>query len=108
MNDELCSLACDRILVLSRQILDLLDKDLIEDALELNSKRLEMIKDFTESLDGYRSETLTKFCQEFVKFHEIIMSKIKDMQKFLVESMQNRHSTAKKICAYQNVSRIGK
>ncbi len=107
INPEEYSATCEKILDLSHLILNLLEKDQVEEALDANVERLAMIKDFSESLGGYRSPEITKFCGEYIRLHEVVVAKILDMQRNLQDSLQNRHASAKKVCAYQNVSRIG-
>lgn len=108
INPEDCSSICKSILEMSREVLDLLDRDLVEEALSVNCRRLEQVKVLSESLAGFRSKELTEFCHEYIRIHEEIVSKISDMQRVIRKSLENRHSTAKKMCVYQDVSRVGR
>ncbi len=107
--DELPDLY-SRILDITREALRLLEEDQVEEAVNLNSAKLELLRSASEINPlppEFRSQALS-FCAQYAELNDLMVRRIGDMKDRIEESLRNRRSSGKKVCTYQSISQVGR
>jgi hypothetical protein len=100
----------EKIIDMSRSTLKLLEDDQVEDAMNLNSEKLGVIKYLAENKndDDEIRDVSVKFCNDYFALNEMITAKISEIKNSINLSLKNGRITGRKVCTYQSVSRVGR
>lgn len=100
----------EKIIDMSRSTLKLLDDDQVEDAMNLNSEKLGVIRYLAENKNdnGEIRESTKVFYHKYFALNEEIAKKISEIKANIQLSLKNGRITGRKVCTYQSVSRVGR